>query len=361
MTTDKSSLIKEIESIINDVPRYSHHGRSSIKFTQRLIPTKKFIKSAVEARKSILNSEEIEKLVNTPQKPHKSLLMKKETKVPSSSFLSVTREKREEIQKSNYSDAPPSTKYSPNYFWVRPRTPTNVQLRETQRSSIPRDPKVFLPDCVDEKDLECKYPHKAERKSELQKTMNLSDFMNSAEIRSCKRKKTSAKYYQSHMAKISFSKQSERKGIPLNQMHESVLDKEPVVKKSESLKAPSFKQYISRQELFNHEIHDGNYHPNHEFLKQSLSKGILPFDKMSSRNSIFDTEYSLPSPDYSAIQNSYERTVPRSRVRTLFIGKRDSYKVYSNSKSISSKSTVNLTKSSSHSISSSNFVVTNFS
>lgn len=276
-----------------------------------------------DLRKQVKNIEEIDQILSTQHKPHRSLLPRKTSVQESPCFLSVTREKREEVQKVNFSEAPSPTKYSPNYLILRPTSASNVKLRP--KSGKPKEKFITLPTCVDDLDYECKYPHKFTNFSTENYRITCTEYLNSLEEKAINRKKIKQK--NRHNGYIAFNKQSARKGLPLNQMHESIREEKSLLK-SKSYKGPNFSAYKSRPELFVSEPNDVNYNPNPEYIKVSLGRGVLSFDKMSSRNSIFDTENSTSSPVLENLQASYDRVLPRSRVRTSFIGKRDHYDVY---------------------------------
>lgn len=264
MSLSQSEIVKDLKAIVKN-PHFYKHSRNSSTLIKLLFPEKSHSKS--HNLKLLSTDQDIDQKFLIAQN-HSRISLNKKFDSQSSSFLSVSREKRDQSQKINYSDAPPPTQYTPDYNSVKPRLINTAKMRI--RCLHTKQRKISLPDCVDEYNLECKYPNRMSISGSKMISMDEYTHM----ITENQVTKPFLELNKSHCLCINFKKQGERKGLPLNQMHESRFElNSNIVNHGKSSKAPNFDKYTCRSELFS-----GHYKPilKKKYIENRSSLKSLP-------------------------------------------------------------------------------------
>ncbi|CAG9322579.1 unnamed protein product [Blepharisma stoltei] len=266
ISLNSTEIVSDLKAIVS-TPQYYKHIGTTHGLIKQLFP----VRSHQSFSDSKFAKMPIEEDIETKLKKIEDYRISLQNKRPlsqTSSFLAISREKRERIQKMNCSIAPPPTQYNPQYDSIKPRLINTSQYKK--RAYCGKKRKISLPDCIDEYDLECKYPMRISL-SGISKQMTVDEYSTLLNESVIKQIKPLPDLPQGHVSCVSFSKQAKRKGLPLNHLNESRLQLNPkIVNHGKKQKAPSFDKYTRRNELFV-KIEKSPLCLNEKFLTRQLS------------------------------------------------------------------------------------------
>lgn len=307
--------IKEIAKTVS-IPLISRRGKT-LKFAILTSETK--TKPRNNSPKSVTYSDLKEELIKV-QKEIMELNNQTSGKgAMTSSFKGTTRRQTEKLSATTNSEVPAATRYNPKYNLVRPKLVGGCFGRSITAS--PRKQRIKIPHCINE-ELECTYPKKigeALISETIQgKETEYEDLVKKA-IKLNNNKEST--YLKPRMPKIDFTKQTERKYIPLNLVHEGRFEskKEIFLKNS----SPDFSKFSERKsKTLKQDLR--YYEPKYEIVKTKITQDI-DFSKFSQRTSLYINKDADMSRDLSVsperIASAYEKVWPRNHISTPILSK----------------------------------------
>ncbi|CAG9332178.1 unnamed protein product [Blepharisma stoltei] len=259
-----------------------------------------------------ISADDVEKELKKVQREINSLnKIEKVKNKQSSSFLSPSREKIEQINKPTNLEAPPSTRYNPRINFIIPRSP-GVLLRSV--SSVSRKSKVYIPTCMDTDDLTCHYPVKSQQALEAEASYVDLDVLNEK----VKQKRTDdlLNLSWSPVPSVSFDKQSPRKYNLTPQCDarfESINYFPQIFSKYKSTPCVDFNKISPRKEPYR-SLSPPPYNWSDKIIKKKLDTGAVDMSKGANR--FPEERYTTDTVNRQKAMDAYNMILPKTHTPT---------------------------------------------